>query len=348
MTALGPVTRRTILAAGAATVGACAAGEPPSSVAINPCWTEAGRLPDAVQEIYPAGHKGRVHISGGLLSAGGRIVGVSAHHLAFDPATGQTALLAPCPAPRHHPQLVSRRNRLYQLGGFSSTYGAIAWTMTRDTLLYDDASDSWSELAPAPAPHGECVAASIGDLIHLAGGRSPEGEANAAYGDHADSTQHLVYDPAANRWATAAPAQTARNSAAGAVIGGAWHVVGGRTVTAGPSDAHEVYDAREDRWRTAAPMPAGSGAGGIAAGVIGGDLFVFGGEYFDPRPGGVKSAVWRYSPSRDAWDKVSDMPTPRHGLGGVSLGGAIHLVGGAVQPSGNGTSNLVESFRAAC
>ena len=132
------------------------------------------------------------------------------------------------------------------------------------------------------------------------------------------------------------------------MLGGAWHVVGGRTVTGGPSDTHEIYDPREDRWRTAAPMPAGAGAGGIAASVLKGDLYVFGGEYFEPRPGGVHDGVWRYCPARDAWEKVSAMPTPRHGLGAAVLGDAIHLVGGAVRPSGNGTSALVETFALRC
>lgn len=347
------LTRRALLATAAATAGtACAARQrPPTSGAApagSPCWTAAGRLPHAVQEIYPAAHRGRIHVSGGLLSAGGRIVGVSPHHMAFDPASGQTALLAPSPAPRHHPQLVSCKGRLYQLGGFSSSWGAVSWTMSRETLVHDDAADGWSQRSPAPAPHGECVAASLGDRIHLAGGRAPKGEANAAYGDHADSSQHLVYDPGADAWSSAAPAPTARNSAAGGVIGGLWHVAGGRTVTGGPTDAHEVYDPKEDRWRTAAPMPAGAGAGGNAAGVIGGDLYVFGGEYLDPRPGGVKSAAWRYSPARDAWEQVSDMPTPRHGLGGVTMGDAIHLLAGATRPSGNGTSDIVETFRIGC
>lgn len=342
------LTRRALLMTATAAAGSACAARETAQPSGPPCWTAAGRLPHAVQEIYPAAHRDRIHISGGLLSAGARIVGVSAHHMAFDPATGQTALLAPSPAPRHHPQLVSHAGRLYQLGGFSSSYGAVAWTMSRDTLIYDDAADSWTALASSPAPHGECVAASLGGLIHLAGGRAPKGEANAAYGDHADSAQHLVYDPGANTWTSAAPALSARNSASGAVIGGLWHVAGGRTVTGGPTDAHEVYDPKQDRWRTAAPMPKGAGAGGNAAGVIGGDLYVFGGEYFEPRPGGVKSAVWHYAPARDAWEQVSDMPTPRHGLGGVTMGGAIHLVGGAVRPSGAGTSDLVETFRLGC
>ena len=144
---------------------------------------------------------------------------------------------------------------------------------------------------------------------------------------------------------TAAPALSARNSAAGALIGGAWHVAGGRSVSGGPSDAHEVYDVREDRWRNAAPMPKGSGAGGNACGVLGGQLYVFGGEYFD-NGGRVHPEVWRYDPKADAWTSAPPMPTPRHGLGAVVLDNAIWLVGGATKPSGVDTSAVVEAFTA--
>ena len=127
------------------------------------------------------------------------------------------------------------------------------------------------------------------------------------------------------------------------MIGGLWHVAGGRHVADGPSDAHEVYDPKEDRWRSAAPMPKGSGAGGNAAGVIAGRLYVFGGEYFHDG-GKVHAEVWAYDPRTDAWEAAAPMPTPRHGLGGITIDDAIWLVGGARKPSGSDTSDVVERF----
>lgn len=343
---MADLTRRRALTLAATSLAAFGAGGAGAQTAA-PCWTTPGRLPHAVQEIYPSAHKGRIHISGGLLGVNGRAGAISPHHMAFDPKTGQTALLAPCPTTRHHPQLIDHKGALYQCGGFAGRDGAVNWIMSTDTYVYDDAANAWTIRASSPVPHGESVAAVLGDRIHFVGGRAPRGAANLAYGDHADTAQHLVFDPAANTWTQAAPAPTARNSAAGALIGGLWHIAGGRTLS-GPLDVHEVYDPRVDRWRTAAPMPKGSGAGGNAAGVIDGDLYVFGGEFFEPRPGGVKQVVWRYSAKRDAWEEVSRMPTPRHGLGGVSLDGAIFAVGGAVNPSGNGTSDLVEKLALGC
>ncbi len=351
------LTRRGILAGGGAIMlTACAPQEASNGAqtqqaggSLSPagCWPDAQprALPFAVQEIYPAAHQGRIHVIGGLRGADGRVVGVSDAHLAYDPASGETATLTPLPDARHHPYAVSHAGRLYVLGGFGTNPGAVNWIMSTQTLVHD--GDAWTRLADAPVPHGEVTAASLGGRIHLVGGRTPTGAANLGYGDHADTTHHLVFDPGANAWSQAAPALAPRNSAAGAVIDGLWHVAGGRTVTGGPTDAHEVYDPREDRWRAAAPMPAGSGAGGNAAAVLDGALYVFGGEVFG-QPGIVHPEVWRYDPKTDAWDAAAPMPTPRHGVGAVALDGSIYLVGGATQPSGVGTSAAVERFTLSC
>ena len=353
MTISHSFTRRgAMLAAGASAVALSSAGaqtpQASDQIAVTSgrgAGYNVGRkpLPFAVQEIYPAAHRGRIHIAGGLVGEGGRVTGVSDRHIAYDPKTETSMALASLPAPRHHPHAVDHDGRLYLLGGFGANPGAIDWIMSTDTLIYDDAANRWGKLAPAPEPHAEVVATSLGDRIHIVGGRRPKGAPNGAYGDHEDVDRHLVFDPAAGTWSKAAPALSKRNSAAGAEIDGIWHVVGGRSMVGGPTDAHEVYDPKEDRWRNAAPMPKGAGAGGNAAGVLDSILYVFGGEYFD-NGGRVHPEVWAYDPGKDAWTPAAPMPTPRHGLGAVTIGGAIWLVGGAKKPSGNDTSNTVESF----
>jgi len=334
------ITRRTaLLSAGAGLAAACTsegAALPPHA----PHWSAKPPLPFAVQEIYPALHVGRIHVAGGLLGEGGRVVGVSDRHVAYDPATGDSEDMPALPLPLHHPQLVSQ-GRLYVLGGFATNPGAVNWIMQAKSHIYS--AGHWYTAADAPAPHAEAVATSIDRRIHIVGGRTPKGSANLAYGDHADTDHHLVLDTSNHSWSRAAPALTRRNSAAGGLIDGLWHVVGGRHVVDGPSDAHEVYDAKEDKWRNAAPMPKGSGAGGNAAGVIGGRLFVFGGEYFHDG-GKVHAEVWSYDPRTDAWAAEAPMPTPRHGLGGITIGDGVWLVGGAKKPSGSDTTSTVERF----
>jgi N-acetylneuraminic acid mutarotase len=338
------MTRRSALVAAGAGIAAACTNQPGEAQAAAPVWSTKAPLPFAVQEIYPALFKGRIHVAGGLLGEGGRVVGVSDRHVAYDPATGMTATLKKLPHPTHHPQIVACRGQLFALGGFRTNPGAVNWMMTTSTAVYlDDTEDGWNGLRDAPAPHAEAVATVIGERIHIVGGRTPKGSASLAYGDHADTDHHLVYDAPTNAWSKAAPGLSKRNSATGGMIGGLWHVAGGRHVTDGPSDAHEVYDPKEDRWRNAAPMPTGSGAGGNAAGVIAGKLYVFGGEYFHDG-GKVHAEVWAYDPKTDAWEAAAPMPTPRHGLGGVTIGDGIWLVGGAKKPSGSETTDTVERF----
>lgn len=352
-------SRRNLLTLAAATVGACSLPQEPvpqtnedsdnslGASSSKPCWSALQPLPFAVQEIYPIAHDSLIHLAGGLIGSEGRVTGVSDRHIAYDPTNGATLTLGSLPSPRHHPQLVSLGGKLYCLGGFETHANMVNWIMTAEALVYEE-TGQWTTLTPAPERNAETVAAAIDNRIHIVGGRRNTGADNMSYGDHTDSNSHLVFDPDANAWQIAAPAPTPRNSAAGALIGKSWHVVGGRQLSGGPIDTHEVYDPADDTWRTAAPLPEGVGAGGNAAGVINGKLYAFGGEFFGPSGGGVHAEVCAYDPQTDTWEIIGEMPTPRHGLGGVTMADAIYAVGGATRPGGNGTSAAVERLSFSC
>src|SRR5688572_23867130 len=93
-----------------------------------PAFRRAGNL--------PAGHNGKIHLAGGLLGEGGRVVGVSDRHIAYDPANGASTALASLPVRRHHPHAVDHKGRLYLAGGFGSDPERVTWIMTTETLLY--------------------------------------------------------------------------------------------------------------------------------------------------------------------------------------------------------------------
>jgi len=358
------LTRRTILSGiGLAGSGAMIALGPMAQMAVSaqegessysgplpPPWRAVTPLPLAVQEIYPAVHQGRIHVAGGIMAEAmrdgeGQIVGATARHVSWQPGDESWREEAPLPSARHHPNLVSAGGSLLSLGGFLTREGGLDWTMTAETLAYDAENDAWADGPAAPEPHGETVCVAVGDTVHVIGGRTPKGDSNMTWNDHVDSDRHLVLDATSGTWERAAPAPTKRNSAAGALLGGAIHVVGGRTVDGGNVRVHEVWDTAEDRWRTAAPMPEvpHGGQGGLAAAVIGGRLVAMGGEYFTDG-GGVYPNVWIYDPSTDEWQAGPAMLTPRHGLGAVSIGQNLYAIGGAVQAGGDGTSSLVEAL----
>jgi len=320
-------------------------------------WYRGVALDYSVQEIYPGTLDGRVYLAGGLSADVDNPTRISDRLLIGDMGLTDDVTLslrlneacysplwrqaASLPEPRHHPNLVGHLGAIYAIGGFRADNGG-RWSMLASNTRYNPTSDSWTEMAAMPAPYGETVAVSLPSGLHVATGRQPNGRANANWRDHGDVGAHYVYDASEDRWREAAPNPNPRNSAAGGVLNGLMHVVGGRAVNGGNLAHHEAYDPSSDNWTPRAPLPQASG--GLAAAVARGKLYAFGGEYFGAGGGGVYKECWIYDPQTDDWTAGPDMATPRHGLGGVAIGDNILAIGGATRAGGNGTSDLVEVF----
>jgi N-acetylneuraminic acid mutarotase len=78
---------------------------------------------------------------------------------------------------------------------------------------------------------------------------------------------------------------------------------------------------------------------GIAAAVLGGRLYVFGGE----SPSKTFDENEEYDPAVDAWTARARMPSPRHGLAAVTIGDRIYVLGGGPTPGGS-ESALNQAF----
>ena len=334
-------------------VAACARGQdnglPAPGAVLADGWTAGPALPIRLQEIYPAALDGTLYLAGGLSPDEGEgAFGISDRFFALDLGAERWRERARLPLPVHHPNLVALEREIYAIGGFTAANGG-AWSMSSAVRVYNPSRDRWTRGPDMPEPYAETVAAAIGDQIHVVTGRRPAGSANAQWSHHADTNAHVVLDATSGNWTIAAPAPTARNSAAGAVLDGKLHVIGGRTVSGGNTPVHEIYDPAEDRWESAAPLPepeAGPrGSGGLAAAALNGEVVGFGGEWFDSTGGGVYPQVWAYDREADAWREATRMPTARHGLGAVTLNNAIWTLAGASEAGGNATSAAVEVFK---
>ncbi|MGF1607148.1 MAG: Kelch repeat-containing protein [Rhodothalassiaceae bacterium] len=330
------ITRRTAMIGAAA--AALASGRS-GRAAAGGGWSPGPALPIATQEVYPTEHQGLLYLAGGIASwnAGPFI---SARVDIYDPAGKAWSRGPDLPQARHHVTLLSTGETLYAIGGH---YGAIPgglWQM-RDTV-WTLAKDGWADGVALPQPQAEMTSAVLDGRLHLVGGRHIRASANQDRSDHGDVTDHLVFDPDTNRWQRAAPASRPRNSAAGGVLRGRFHIVGGRQ-EADNMTLHEAYDPMEDKWFEMAPLPKPQA--GLAGAVLDGMLYVFGGEIFQPRRG-VFAEAWMYDLMADRWQPIADLPTPRHGLGAVRLGEAIHVVAGATEPGGSGRSPAHEIYRA--
>jgi N-acetylneuraminic acid mutarotase len=306
-------------------------------------WEERADVSYRVQEIYPAFHKGQLYLAGGFSPDVGAVTQqISDRVYIYDPINDTWRQGASLPEPRHHPYLVSSGEKLFSFGGFVAANGG-RWSASTDILMLDESANRWVKVGDLLHPQSETVAGLIDGRIYLASGRKPGGERNADWNDQVDIDQVQVFDPATYAVSAGPAAPSARNSAAGAVIDGKLYVVGGRVVGEGNKTANEVFDPANGSWETLAPMP--NAQGGIAAAALDGKLYVFGGEFFGSGGGGVYEESWVYDPAGDAWEPVTSMPVPRHGLGAVTIGDEIYVVAGASEAGGSGTTNRLAVFQ---
>lgn len=300
-------------------------------------WEARADVPWTVQEVYGTGLGDRLVIAGGM-SPGPGGLGGGINPLdrtgVYDPAADRWSEGPRLPFARHHPVLAAAGGKAYAFGGFRVGDEG-GWIAIPDALVLD--GEAWRPVAPMPRLQCETVAVSLDGRIHIASGRAPKGESNRDWNDQGDIDLHQVFDPATNRWTTAAPCPEARNSATGAVIDGMFYLAGGRRVGEGNSARLDRYDPKTDRWETLRPMPRASG--GLAGAALNGRLYVFGGE----NPGVIPEA-WSYDPRTDEWRAEPAMRTPRHGLAAAAVGGKIYAVGGGAKASGGQVTAIVEAL----
>jgi len=90
-----------------------------------------------------------------------------------------------------------------------------------------------------------------------------------------------------------------------------------------------MYDPSNNQWTRKADMP--TARSGITAGVLGGRLYVFGGE----APSGTFYENEAYDPETNVWEAQAPMLTARHGLGSAVVDGKIYVLCGGPTPGGS-------------
>jgi hypothetical protein len=331
--------RRTVLVGGLAAAAAGCARPQTVSPKMVIDWVQVSALPFPLQEIYPVWHDGAVWLAGGFRATetGPRASAVTLEQSGNNWREVPAASLG---TGMHHVHLASAGGKLWAIGGYDGGADGRAWIgQTRIRILE---VDGWRDGPALPKPIGEAVPLTLDERIHLIGGRSAIGLANATWGDQADVADHFVLQPGAARWETAAPLPLARNSAAGGALNHKLHIVSGRTLADGPTPAHHVYDPKTDRWTDAEPYP--DPQGGLAAAVLAGRLYACGGETFTPPPGRVSNQCYSLAPN-GAWRAETPLLTPRHGHGLVSTAAypTLYAIGGA---AGVGARDALDSVEA--
>ena len=96
-------------------------------------------------------------------------------------------------------------------------------------------------------------------------------------------------------------------------------------------------------WKSLARMP--TPRGGVSASVVDGKVYVFGGEGNpDPASKGVFNQTEVYDVKKNTWKKLQPMKVPRHGTAAVTVGRSIYIAAGGTTISGDGMTNIFDSF----
>ena len=266
----------------------------------------------AVQEIGVAELDGRIYVVGGFNGLLGLLEDVQV----YDIEAGTWSTVAPLPRSIHHANVAAVDGKLYVLGSLID----LQFTATGESWVYDPVADSWSDIAPmgAAAARGASALGVVDGKIYVAGGF----RAGQAVDDFS------VYDPVADSWDHNLPSIPGpRDHLVAAAVGGLFYAISGRNGSIGNLQGRvDAYDPVAGSWseRAAILTPRG----GMAAGVVDGQILVVGGEGA-PNPTGVFAEVESYDPVADTWTSLGTMRTPRHGMGAAGYQGTLYVPGGA-------------------
>jgi N-acetylneuraminic acid mutarotase len=294
------------------------------------CWKTLAPLGEPRQEHGIVAVEDDVYLVSGLLN------NVMTNRVdIYHTRNNSWSTTSPLPESYHHPNIAEVDGKIYVLGGINNATG---WKSNPKSFRFDPATRKWEEVAQMPDGRGAGVVAVSGKTIYIAGGLQSYPGAAPDPESHGSKTLKPMtllssYDTESNSW-TSYPNLSlpeARDHAGGAVIDDKLYVVAGR-----PADAKMNRNTvlaldleRMAGWEELAPMP--TKRGGVAGGVVGKQIFIFGGEGNTQDPSFVFRDVDVYDAEADSWRSDPPMMTPRHGLGAAAtVGETLYLPGGGI------------------
>lgn len=194
----------------------------------------------------------------------------------------------------------------YAIGGRPDPLGLL---LTNNIVEeFNPATNTWTTKALMPTARAGVAAASLDNKIYVLGGRAGNtiGLPLTVY------NINEIYDPLTNTWTTDEPMPTpVYDHYATVAFGGKIYVFGGFTSASTVTDEVQIYDPKSppgQRWSFGTPMP--TPRADAMAGVIQGQIIVFGGRTAAD-PAGVNLRVTElYDPLMNTWSSGPDMLEP--------------------------------------
>ena len=212
-------------------------------------------------------------------------------------------------------------DKIYVLGGFTEGYAGVT-----DRLdVYDFRTGRWSRGADLPGPQTHQSTATDGRYIYNAGGEFGTGTG----AQHPGTTAVWRYDTVTDQWDRIQDLPAIRFGGGASVIDGTLYVFGG--------DNETWVQARGDGWKLDLSDPAATwvpigtmlyGVDHIEPQVLGGKIYVAGGDYAHSVSYVQRPELQIYDPATDSWSPGAPLPEPSSHARTVVQGGRLWLFGG--------------------
>ena len=293
-------------------------------------WETAATMPVSMGEVASG-------IIGNYLYVVGETSDVTLRYNLSTNAYSSTAVTKrPFKGNHHTAEVID--GKLYLFGGLGTGGGKVQ--------ILNPATNSWSAGADMPWAGGSSSSALIGGQVYVAGGIIGS-----------TTTNRLArYDPTLNTWTELAAMPHGRNHAAAATEGTKLYVFGGRGAGSGDGntvangfDTVQIYDPAANTWLSSldagsplAPLPQARGGMGRAV-FHEGEFYIFGGETSNgagATSNNVYNRVDIYNPTTNTWRQGAPLPTARHGIFPLHIGGRIYVAGGGTTAGFSSSTKL--------
>ena len=222
-------------------------------------------------------------------------------------SAGTWAQQAPYPIATSGHAVASVGDNVYSFGGIVNN------SAITNAYKYDPGINTWTPIAPLPAPRGWFCGTTDGTYIYLLGGVDQNFNTTATL---------WRYDPVSNTYNTNLPSYTIPTYFhATAYLNGKIYRIAGRAIG---TDFHvEVYDIATNTWSMAANYPVANHT--LMAVALGGYIYGAGGNAFPDK-------TYRYDPNTNTWDDaaIADLPAGRTAAASGAYNSRWILAGGDV------------------
>ena len=270
-------------------------------------WEQRAPYPLEATEVSGAAIDGFVYVVCGLTAR------ASTNRLfRYDPRMDSWKELASLPIEggADHCNVAAAGSKLYLLGAIRIGSGFV----DGNTWEYDPAQDHWQMVGRMSTPRGASGVASTGGNIYVGGGLTAAGSVS----------DFEVFNTGTRQWTRLPGMPTARDHLTAQAINGLIYAIAGRADR--DLNANEEYDPATMTWRSRVPIP--TARGGLGSATVDGRIQVFGGEGNSGTAEGTFRANEEYDPASNTWRSLAPMPTPRHGLYGITVGRAVFVPAG--------------------